>query len=390
MIAVALWREFRLSIAEIYAIFPTSKLLFANKEIAIFDTLYPEDLKERFHTLWWSIKCINLRWIVKDKKWFLSSSISLIEDIWDLSDTWKFCFAIASYWMDLDLFTLWIQLKKELNKTLNIKPRLVNKNSGNINAATYKKEWLWKGWIELNIIEADWNLYFWETIAFQDVDLYAARDMNKARDMQIWMLPPKLAQIMVNLSWKSSEIYDPFCWLWTVLVESHISWKNKIYWSDLNPQMVEASKTNTKNMPEVNVFRLDATEIEDVNFLKWNYSISIVSEWYLWSIMTKWHVTEEKILKERQELSRLYTGFFSWLKKLNFTWNIVISFPFWTFKGKYMYFEEIYKILDKTWFKAKKLLPNTCEFKETRSGSLLYHRPNQQVWREIFLLNLDS
>jgi len=41
--------------------------------------------------------------------------------------------------------------------------------------------------------------YFGRTCAYQDVDLYAARDIGKERDMEVGMLPPKLAQMMINL-----------------------------------------------------------------------------------------------------------------------------------------------------------------------------------------------
>jgi hypothetical protein len=34
----------------------------------------------------------------------------------------------------------------------------------------------------------------------QNIDGYSERDYGKNRDMQIGMLPPKLAQIMINIS----------------------------------------------------------------------------------------------------------------------------------------------------------------------------------------------
>jgi tRNA G10 N-methylase Trm11 len=53
----------------------------------------------------------------------------------------------------------------------------------------------------------------------QNIDEYSKRDYSKDRDMQIGMLPPKLSQMMINLS-GGKTIYDPFVGLGTVLIES--------------------------------------------------------------------------------------------------------------------------------------------------------------------------
>ena len=47
--------------------------------------------------------------------------------------------------------------------------------------------------------------YLGLTIACQDIDSYARRDTSKARDMQVGMLPPKLAQMMINLTRVQNE-----------------------------------------------------------------------------------------------------------------------------------------------------------------------------------------
>jgi len=76
----------------------------------------------------------------------------------------------------------------------------VNKEPKNINSAVYKKEHLAESRTEVNYIKVGKISYIGITIAYQDVDAYAARDMDKTRDMGVGMLPPKLAQIMVNLA----------------------------------------------------------------------------------------------------------------------------------------------------------------------------------------------
>ncbi|EKE27529.1 MAG: putative DNA methylase [uncultured bacterium (gcode 4)] len=389
MICFVLWREFRLSIAELKAYFPDSECLFAEREVAIFDKIDREEVKAGFVKLGWTVKAFEILKEIDSEKEFNKHAIDFISaKAWKYE--WKFTFALAQYWTQKDLFTYGIQIKKEARKTTETNIRFVNKNSSNINAAVFKKE-LWADWSELNLLWVWERFFIWETIAYQDVDEYSKRDYSKERDMQVWMLPPKLAQMMINISWKETKwIYDPFCGLWTILIESILWEKKEIYWSDLNEDMVKASSKNIALYLDKSitfqVFKQDAGKIEGVGFLKDKSRIAIVTEWYLGSIMTRWHVTEDKILEERRKLARIYDWFFYWLQRLNFKWKIVISFPFWQFKWKYLYFEEIYSILKKYGFAPLKLLPDESEYKETKTWSLLYHRPNQQVWREIFCL----
>ena len=112
--------------------------------------------------------------------------------------------------------------------------------------------------------------------------------------MQTWMLPPKLCQMMINISWWKT-IYDPFVWLWTVLIESILMWNKEVYWSDLSEIMVENTINNINWFLWTNWFKLDNFEIIKLNskfinesdILKNKKIDSIVSEWYLWEVMTQ-------------------------------------------------------------------------------------------------------
>ncbi len=44
------------------------------------------------------------------------------------------------------------------------------------------------------------ELFFASTIAVQNIDAFASRDLEKVRDMQVGMLPTKLALTMINLA----------------------------------------------------------------------------------------------------------------------------------------------------------------------------------------------
>ena len=81
----------------------------------------------------------------------------------------------------------------------------MNKEPKNINSAVYKKEHLAESRTELNYIKVGKISYMGITIAYQDVDAYAARDMDKTRDMGVGMLPPKLAQTLINLTGRRGD-----------------------------------------------------------------------------------------------------------------------------------------------------------------------------------------
>lgn len=84
------------------------------------------------------------------------------------------------------------------------------------------------------------------TLACQDIDSYTRRDTGKSRDMIVGMMPPKLVQMMLNLSldsdMKNPGIYDPFCGLGTTLIEAANMGMTRIYGSDLSKEMVTASE----------------------------------------------------------------------------------------------------------------------------------------------------
>jgi tRNA G10 N-methylase Trm11 len=313
-----------------------------------------------------------------------------LEDILKESkkQNWKF-----NYWFNYfpekkeKLTKFLIEIKRFLQKKW-VSSRYVNKADRNLSSAQILGNSLLKKWADFNLLDLWWVFYFWKTIWVQDIDAYSARDYSKSRDMQVWMLPPKLSQIMINLACGSdfsisNSVYDPFVWLGTILIEAKLMWFKKIYWSDLSEKMVETARKNTWWKIE----KLNAKFVNEVSFWEEVRDWIIVSEWYLWEIMTQKNISFDRIKKQKESLKKIYEWFFTSLKKWNFSWNIVISFPFWDLKWKYVFFEEIYEILDK-YCEVLPFFTKEFEFSETKSGSLLYKRPKQLVWREVFKLNI--
>ena len=93
------------------------------------------------------------------------------------------------------------------------------------------------------------NDEWYRVIGVQDIDAYAKRDQARpARDAKVGMLPPKLAQILINLCGPLPEgatILDPFCGTGVVLQEALLM-GYRAYGTDLSDRMVEYSEKNLK------------------------------------------------------------------------------------------------------------------------------------------------
>lgn len=375
MIGFQLWREFRLSIAEILAVFNNIEIVNYTSDFLIISWVSKEDILKKSNNLGGVIKIMDI---------FSLEKISFEEQILDFASgtDWKFKYWITSLWDKRNLKTTLLNLKKELKKS-GISSRFVNKDFKGLNTATILWENLLKRETDFSLLKNKSKEFLWKTIWIQDINAYSKRDYAKSRDMQIGMLPPKLSQMMINFSEWTTTIYDPFVWLWTILIEANLMWFDWLYWSDLNPKMVETARKNSKWIIE----KLNAKFINESSFWNKVKKWVIVSEWYLWEVMTQKNISKDRILEQRKGLEKLYIPFFENLKKWWFSWNIVISFPFWEVKGNYYYFEEIYSILEE----KCEILPFFSEnfnLKSTKTGSLLYKRDKQLVGREIFKLRI--
>lgn len=393
MFAFELGREFKLSLSEIYAVFPQAKWVFWSEKILVIEWISKEIILSRASSFGWVIKIIE---IFSQQEYKNKKSIEWIfqDFLTQHQYSWKFHYWVNIFGKTHLSFKEILKISKQEIKSSWLNPRFVNTSLQNLSSVTIIKEALVKRNTDFNFIFFEWKTFIGTTIFIQDIYGYSNRDYGKSRDMHIGMLPPKLAQIMINIStreWdKRWSIYDPFVWLGTILIEAVYMWYQRVYGSDNNKKMVEVSDENLGNLEnkfqfQKNIFFQNAKYIHEVDMLD---SIqSIVTEWYLGEMMTQNNISLQRIQKQRDTLKDLYEWFFAWLEKKKFQWNIVLSLPFWEMDGKYLYFEEIYDIIDK-YCEVQKLLPENSHYTETKSWSLLYKREKQLVWREIFFLKI--
>ena len=153
---------------------------------------------------------------------------------------------------------------------------------------------------ELVFIKTDQNIVLVKTIAIQDIASYELRDtLRPVRDARIGLLPPKLAQIMINLALpKDAEkppfIYDPFCGMGTVLQEAWLMGIASIG-TDISDDMVQASTENIayvekhfsvdKNIRPI-ITKHDATSPDFPEYIR-NNAVTIVTEPFLGTPLTR-------------------------------------------------------------------------------------------------------
>ena len=256
------------------------------------------------------------------------------------------------------------------------------------------------------------NENWYKVIGVQDIDAYSKRDQARpARDAKVGMLPPKLAQILINLCGQlpeNSTVLDPFCGTGVVLQEALLM-GYRAYGTDINERMVDYTKKNlgwllqleessSEGIPERGSARISArapwrweratrpeeelfqVQAGDAASFKWQPPIDAVAcEGYLGQPMSQ-IPTEIKLKEQKQECSNIILGFLKNLAdQIAPGTPIVIAIPAWLRKdGAYSRLEIIDNII--------KLGYNVNN--KSREG-LIYHREKQIVARDIIILRKD-
>ena len=226
--------------------------------------------------------------------------------------------------------------------------------------------------VELIKVEDEW----YKVIGVQDIDAYAKRDQARpARDAKVGMLPPKLAQILINLCGPlkpGATILDPFCGTGVVLQEA-ILMGYRAYGTDISERMIEYSEKNLKHFGFDNY----KVEVGDATSFKWSEKIDAVAcEGYLGRPMSQAPV-EIKLKTEKQECGTIVLGFLKNLAgQIKAGTPVVMAIPAWLREnGEYSRLE----ILDE----IESLGYNVNN--KSREG-LLYYREGQIVARDIIIL----
>lgn len=319
----------------------------------------------------------------------------------------KLTFAVSAYGLDKDFQRAAIvSLKRYAASLVPSKVRFINKDLSQnpATAALLGQKVIEKG-LELVVFNQGTDYYIGYTTWVQDIASYTKRDIDKPkRNMKVGMLPPKLAQTLINLipGGRGVEvIWDPFVGLGTIPMEALLLGRHVIS-SDHNERMVSATEGNISwikkiyRLPEEllsEAFVKDVAKLDTLpNLLSMGRS-AIVTEGYLGENYTA-TARKEDALEQLKEVAELYGTFFQNLNNLGYTEPVVITFPFHiTAKGEFVRYEELKNIVEKAGFVYEPLLrpeyvhlfDTDKKMKEllTKEGSILYTRGQQFVGREI-------
>lgn len=233
---------------------------------------------------------------------------------------------------------------------------------------------------ELVVVVSGQQMIVAQTLGIQDIDWYGHRDYERpARSASVGMLPPKLAQVLVNTT-AAPVVVDPFCGTGVVLQEALLLGR-AARGSDLAPEMVAATQANLEwlerevapaVLPEWQVARADARTVRVPAV-----EAAIVSEGYLGP-----HLSTPPSLDQLRQLLRAELELYrevlaNWSHRLERGAELALCVPAWrTTKGwRYLGLVDELSPLGYT-MKVFKHVPQP----------LLYARPDQIVGRQLLLL----
>jgi len=281
----------------------------------------------------------------------------------------KLNYAVSIYgWQEKNLRPLLAGIKKNL-KEQGINSRFANQNFNNLSVAQHKGL---KG-DEILVCKVNDIYFISKVIGTQDIDKYSKRDYYKPfRDMKMGMMPPKLAQMMINFTGSKGRIWDPFCGGGVLVMEGLLMGHDMIG-SDISEKHLNGAVLNVDWLQrefsfksKVELFIHDATQP-----LKGKRFDAIACEGYLGPPQER-PLTRERLESVRAELNQLYIEFFSALKSIVFKGPVVIAMPF--FRGadrKEHYLDYALNVIEKSGFKMM-------------TDPLFYAREDQIVGRAIY------
>ena len=288
-----------------------------------------------------------------------------------------------------------MELKRNLAK-MGRSVRVITSNEPEISSATAHHNQLGEkaGCFEIFLIDREIYL----SLGTQNITAYTERDQARpARDAKVGMLPPKLAQILINLCGKLPEgarVLDPFCGTGVVLQEAAIMGYVP-YGTDLNERMVEYSKKNLswlfnernqkrfKILPDLIQKKdqiLNAISVGDATSFTWEGEIDAVAfEGYLGTPMSKPPV-DIKFKTEKAKCREIAIGFLKNITpQIKSGTPVVMALPAWLREnGKYAGLN----ILDE----IQEMGYNFEKFQDLSQSDLLYYREGQIVAREIIVI----
>lgn len=268
------------------------------------------------------------------------------------------------------------------------------------------------GW-ELLIVSNGEKTYLTQTTKIQDIDAYSARDRERPyRDAKVGMLPPKLAQIIINLAVGRAEyevrgeeygknnsktsnsvlrtpnlILDPFCGTGVILQEAMLM-DFDVYGTDFESRMVQYSIDNLKWLDEKYPDKGDyrRVEIGDATEHNWDFTkaqerkskIYVAGETYLGQPLSSLP-SSEHLSKIIYEVNLMHHKFLENIsKQIPSGTRFCLAVPTWRGKHEFLHLPTLDHLTNIGYTRMS--------LKHASNEDLIYHREGQVVGRELLVL----
>lgn len=330
----------------------------------------------------------------------------------------KMHLGLSAYGMEVSvqqLLATGLSVKQAIRKAEGRSVRLVPNKSLELNAAQVIHNKLTgpNGW-ELVLIRDDSKTFVAQTIAIQDIESYTIRDRERPkRDARVGMLPPKLAQQLINLAIGPAEfsalrgtlssdvcltaedsqkmhaarkvttLLDPFCGTGVVLQEGLLM-GYQVYGTDIDQRMVTYTRTNLEwLLASHHLIGTDyRLEVGDATIIQWQPPVNLIAgEAYLGRPFTALPAPElmaqtvaECNLIIKKALKNLHA-------QLPPGTRLCLGVPAWQHKpGQFRHLPLIDQL--------EELGYNRIRFKYVRDEDLLYYRADQIVARQLLVMTI--
>lgn len=245
--------------------------------------------------------------------------------------------------------------------------------------------------VELLIVKGGKSIIVAESTGAQNITALAARDQGRPRrDAFVGMLPPKLAQIMINLAGEiptsptsplsQPRILDPFCGTGVLLQEAALM-GYAVYGSDLEEKMIRYSQDNLNWLNETYNHKFNwYLQQGDATNATWQPPIdAVITEAYLGQPFSA-PPSPAKLTEVRGNCNHIISAFLRNIStQIAPGTPVVLAVPAWKDKqGRFTHLPLTEKI-EEFGFKQVK-------FETVPNQQLLYYRPDQIVARELLVL----
>lgn len=236
--------------------------------------------------------------------------------------------------------------------------------------------------IELLVVAYQDKVVIAKTTQVQDIESYTFRDRSKpTRDAKSGMLPPKLAQTMINLAnpKAGSIVYDPFVGSGTVLMEA-LMMGYQANGSDIDKSAVLGATKNLEWLiqnahPKENQFKVSAIDAQRLEFAE--SPGGVVSEVDLGPPLGPHsHPIIATLIEGANNL--IGTSLETWAATLPAGTPLCLAIPAWYLNGRYYTLPLVDELARYGY--------NRLDFKHIESSKLIYRRPDQIVARQLLVI----